>query len=75
MSDGEASTGGAATGGGGVETGGGRADLPTTGAAMALGSRPLVLPETFDGTGSWSDWCFHFENVATVNCWSAQLEK
>jgi hypothetical protein len=28
-----------------------------------------VFPETFDGTGSWRDWCFHFENVATVNGW------
>ena len=32
-------------------------------------TRPLVLPETFDGTGSWTDWCFHFENVAAVNDW------
>ena len=32
-------------------------------------TRPLVLPETFDGTGSWSEWCFHFENVAAVNGW------
>ena len=34
-------------------------------------ARPLVLPETFDGTGSWSDWCFHFENVASVNGWDS----
>ena len=32
-------------------------------------ARPLVLPETFDGTGNWTDWCFHFENVAAVNGW------
>jgi len=75
MSDTEAPTKGGeaeavATGGGGVETGGGSASLPTAETAMALGSRPLVLPETFDGTGNWSDWCFHFENVAAVNSWS-----
>ena len=23
-------------------------------------ARPLVIPEIFDGTGSWSDWSFHF---------------
>jgi len=34
-----------------------------------MGVRPLVLPETFDGTGSWTDWCFHFENVSAVNGW------
>ena len=34
-----------------------------------LGS-PLVIPEIFDGTGSWSDWSFHFENVAAVNGWN-----
>ena len=63
MSDGEA-------GGGGVEVDRDGAALPTAGTAAGLGARPLVLPETFDGTGSWSDWCFHFENVAAVNGWS-----
>ena len=45
----------------------------TTGSAgsAGAGARPLVLPETFDGTGSWSDWCFHFENVAAVNGWDS----
>ena len=33
-------------------------------------TRPLVLPETYDGTGSWDEWYFHFENVAAVNGWS-----
>ena len=32
-------------------------------------ARPLVLHEPFDGTGSWSDWWFHFKNVSTVNGW------
>jgi hypothetical protein len=32
-------------------------------------SRPLVLPEVYDGTSSWDGWAFHFENVAAVNRW------
>ena len=35
-------------------------------------ARPLVLPEVFDETGSWSDWCFHFDNVAVVNGWDTE---
>ena len=60
--------------GGGTIVGGsdGMTDAP-----LAVGERgrpgsavagPLVLPEPFDGTGSWSDW-FHFENVSTMNGW------
>ena len=45
----------------------GRGELAPTGPAS--GARPLVLPEVFDGSSSWSDWRFHFENVATVNGW------
>ena len=45
----------------------GREPANTTG--FAGGARPLVLPEVFDGSGSWSDWNFHFENVAAVNGW------
>ena len=33
-------------------------------------ARSLVIPEIFDGTGSWCDWSFHFENVAAVNGWN-----
>ena len=33
----------------------------------SLLARPLVIPEIFDITSSWSDWSFHFENVAAVN--------
>ena len=33
-------------------------------------TKPVVLPETFDGIKSWDDWYFHFENVAAVNGWS-----
>lgn len=36
---------------------------------VATAVRPLVLPKTFDGTSSFSDWCFHFDNVAAVNGW------
>ena len=36
----------------------------------SLLARPLVIPEIFDVTGSWSDWSFHFENVAAVNGWN-----
>ena len=32
-------------------------------------ARPVVLPETFDGTENWGDWYLHFENVAAVNGW------
>ena len=52
--------------------GGGETDPPAVGERGRLSStaaRPLVLPEPFDGTGSWTDWWFHFENVATVNGW------
>lgn len=44
-----------ATGGGGIETGGESASLQTTGTVLALESRPLVLPETFNSTGNWSN--------------------
>ena len=53
-------------------TAGGGVELPTSGAGRpgpTGAARPLVLPETFDGTGSWSEWCYHFENVAAVNGW------
>ena len=55
---------GGATVGGGSEA----AELPTSGGAPGV-ARPVVLPETFDGMGSWSDWCSHFENVPVVNGW------
>ena len=64
MSEPDGGDGDATAGGGVAETpasGGGRGAAGTT--------RPLVLPEPYDGTGSWSEWSFHFENVATVNSW------
>ena len=51
--------------GGGGAVGEERGALPFA----ASTARPLVLPEPFDGAGSWNDWWFHFENVAAVNGW------
>ena len=39
------------------------------GAHAVSAARPVVLPETFDGTKNWDEWFFHFENVAAVNGW------
>ena len=36
---------------------------------MTSASKPVVMPETFDGTKSWKDWEFHFDDVAAVNGW------
>ena len=33
-------------------------------------TRPLVLPEIFNGDGSFTDWICHFENASAVNGWS-----
>ena len=30
---------------------------------------PVVLPEPYNGEGSWTDWYEHFESVAAVNRW------
>ena len=34
-----------------------------------MAARPAVLPETFSGEGSLTDWVDHFETVAEVNAW------
>lgn len=41
---------------------------------MATPARPLVLPDTFCGSGesNWTEWKFHFDNVAAVNGWGAE---
>ena len=39
------------------------------GAHAVSAARPVVLPETLDGTKNWDEWFFHFENVAAVNGW------
>ena len=36
----------------------------------ASSAKPLVLPDTYDGSKSWDDWISHFENVADVNEWN-----
>ena len=33
-------------------------------------SRPVVLPDAFNGEGSFIDWIDHFERVASLNKWS-----
>ena len=33
-------------------------------------SRPLVLPEVFNGEGNFDDWVSHFESVGAVNKWT-----
>ncbi len=34
-----------------------------------MASRPAVLPETYSGEGSFSEWADHFDSVAEVNGW------
>ena len=36
--------------------------------------RPILMPETFTGTGrEWSDWAAQFEMAADVNNWNESL--
>ena len=32
--------------------------------------RPLLLPDSFNGEGSWDQWRFHFLNVTAVYEWN-----
>ena len=34
-----------------------------------MAERPIVLPDTFNGDGCWTEWKYHFTNVAQVNGW------
>ena len=34
-----------------------------------MASRPAVLPETYSGEGSFTEWIDHFDSVAEVNAW------
>ena len=34
-----------------------------------MAARPVVLPESFGGEGSWTEWHDHFTTVATINGW------
>ena len=71
MSEPESAAGGGSDGDATVE--GARVmDAPTTSGrerGPAGATRPLVLPELYDGTGNWREWSFHFDNVAAVNNW------
>ena len=40
------------------------------GAVGRMATCPVVLPEVFNREGSWHQWIFHFENVATVKEWN-----
>ena len=33
-------------------------------------TRPLVLPEKFNGTGNYNEWISHFERIASINNWN-----
>ena len=36
-----------------------------------MASKPIVLPELFNGETPWDEWTIHFRNVADVNGWDA----
>ena len=36
-----------------------------------MASKPVVLPEPFNGETPWDEWTIHFGNVADVNGWDA----
>ena len=40
-----------------------------------MATKPVVLPETFNGEKSWDDWIAHFESVADVNEWKEDAAK
>ena len=40
-----------------------------------MASKPVVLPETFQGTTTWEDWIEHFERVPIVNEWMSDASK
>ena len=35
-----------------------------------MATRPVVLPEPFNGESSYDEWAIHFEKVADVNGWT-----
>ena len=37
--------------------------------AVNMTTQPLLMPESFSGKGSFSDWLQHFEGVAAINKW------
>ena len=38
-----------------------------------MATRPLVLPEKFNGTGNYNEWISHFEGIASINNWNEAL--
>ena len=40
------------------------------GERTATATRPLVLPEKFNGTGNFDEWISHFEGIAAINKWT-----
>lgn len=40
-----------------------------------MATKPLVLPDPYNGEGSWTDWKIHFDNVAKVNEWDNDAKK
>ena len=40
------------------------------GKRTATATRPLVLPEKFNGTGNFNEWISHFEAIAAINKWT-----
>ena len=40
------------------------------GERQATATRPLVLPEKFNGTGNFNKWISHFEGIAAINKWT-----
>ena len=38
-------------------------------------SRPVVLPEKFNGTNNFNEWISHFEGIAAINKWTDEDKK
>ena len=45
------------------------AEEGTRTSAVTMTTRPVLMPESFLGKGSFSDWLQHFEGVAAINKW------
>ena len=50
-----------------TESSEGGATTATT--TTSVSQRPLITPEPFSGTGTFSEWIEHFEAVAAINKW------